>query len=293
MKSKFVALFLILLLSLFQANNAIAQNYWGDGSIQDVNASPNPEIVNPEEKKVTDLPEVDVPDEDAPSLKPKINLGENDKQIEPSNKASLIELGIKSEKLPVGTKLAIVLNTNLNAKKTKIGTPFSATIDTDVTVDGDIVIPAGSLIRGRIGKVKKAGMFSKSGSMLLSFDHIVTPLGKQITLDVDLSKANNINKKGELIASKGFVGEIKDSAKAGYNTAKTATKTGYDLGMAAGKVPVVVTVPVGATLGGIAGTTVFATKSAIAVFKKGGNPIINSGDKLEINFTEDLDIPVN
>lgn len=270
----------ICLLNVGKAN---AQNYWGDGNVQPLDKNPNPEILL---DNTTQSPEFVKPEpvQPAPS------------EAKPASNASaspMIELSTSSEKIPSGTKLSITMKTNLNAKKSKEGDPFSAMIKEDVIVDNNIILPAGSLIRGRVDKVKKPGIFSKSGSILLNFDHIVTPLGKQVNLDIDLSKANNINKAGALIANKGFTEAIKESARSGYDTTKTITKAGYDAGMAAGKVSIVATVPAAATVGALAGTTVFATKSTIAIFKKGGNPIINPGDILEINFADELDVPVN
>jgi hypothetical protein len=281
-------------------NNVMAQNYWGDNHIQPLTENPNPVIKQAPPKHVVELPDVPA----LPKGQQVIN-NQNEKlpevyeydlssmPAETSSKSPVLELGASSEKVPVGTKLDIVLNTNLNAKKNKEGDPFSATIKNDVMANNNVVMPAGTLIRGRIGKVKKPGFFSKSGSVILNFDHIVTPLGKHITLDVDLSNENQINKKGALVGGHGFAGALKDSAKAGFKTTKVVTKAGYDVGMAAGKVPVVATAPVGAAVGTLAGTTVFATKSAIAIFNKGGNLKLNSGDMLEITFSEDIDVPVN
>lgn len=274
----------------FSNGTAYSQNYWGEGYNQNLS---NPSIQSYEEtieiippKPVTELP-------DMPEIDPVKEPAPQPRVLHSSPSSPVLELGAKSEKIPLGTKLKIAINTDLNAKDNKEGDPFSASIRDNVMVDGNIVMPAGTLIRGRVGKIKKPGMFSKSGSILLNFDHIVTPLGKQITLDLDLSGANNINKQGALIANKGLGDAIKESAKSGYNTTKAVTKAGYDAGMAAGKVPVVATVPVSAAVGTLAGTTVFATKSTIAIFKKGGNPVLNSGDEIEILFSDDLDVPVN
>lgn len=291
---KYLFALAIISILVVNSNGAMAQNYWGDGSddfldddsSRTVKEAPLEEDKPEPPKKILELP--DVPD--SPEVEKPVSPKYESKS---SNSSPVLELGASTEKIPLGKKLKIVMNTNINAKKNKEGDPFSASVKEDILVDNKLVIPAGTLIRGRVGKVKKPGVFSKSGSIILSFDHIVTPLGKEITLDLDLSNANKINKKGALVAGDGFGGAIKDSAASGYNTAKTITKAGYDLGMAAGKVPVVATAPVGLALGTVAGTTVFATKSTIAIFKKGGNPVLNSGEDLEIMFADDLDIPVN
>lgn len=201
--------------------------------------------------------------------------------------------GIAVEKIPVGTKLNIEFNNYISAKTSQEGDAFSATIVEDVSSGESVILPAGTLIRGRVGDVKKPGIFSKSGAVKLDFDHIITPLGKQIALDVDLSEANKTNKKGALIASPGFKGEVKQNFSQGVDITKKTTGAGYRAGMKAGVVPVVATVPVTAVAGSVAGSAVFVSKSAIAIFKKGGNPIIQSGDTLEIDFSDDIDLPVN
>lgn len=280
-------LFLTILFTVLNVNNnfAQAQNYWGDGYVQPLNSKPETTPNNPS-VKVTSLP--DVPDVTSVNDNNTVNNSKSS-----PNKSPVLELGTSTEKIPVGSKLLIVLNNNLNSKKSHEGDPFSATVKEDLLIDNNVVLPVGTLIRGRVGKVKKPGLFSKSGSLFLNFDHIVTPLGKQVTLDVDLSSANKTNKRGALVANGGLGQAIKDSAKSGYNTTKVITKAGYDFGMAAGKVPVVATLPASAAVGTVAGTTVFATRSTIAIFKKGGNPVVNTGDSLEINFAEELDVPVN
>lgn len=280
----------LLVCSMFVIQEAGAQNYWGDSHIQPLQKNPNvfkpKQMASPLPKKVVELPDVpDIKDDAQYKVVPPVKTSKNPSPV--------LELGAKSEKIPVGTKLKIVFNSNLNAKKSREGDPFSATIKDDIYVDGNLIMPAGTLIRGRVGKVKKPRLFSRSGSMVLNFDHIVTPLGSELNLDLDLSNKNNIDKKGALVANQGLGEAIKDSAASGYNTAKTITKAGYNAGMAAGKVPVVATTPAAAAVGTLAGSSVFVTKSALAIFKKGGNPVITSGDQLEIMFSEDMDIPVN
>lgn len=290
MKQK-LKILILMMFFLFPAVETRAQNYWGDGHKQPINDNTENQTDNSSKYKINQLP--DIPEEKLYIPQEKNNNPkEKTVAVNPIN-VPVFELETKTRKIPIGSKLKLAMNSSLNAKISKEGDPFSALIQQDVVIDNNILIPAGTIIRGRVGKVKKPGIFSKSGTIMLNFDHIVTPLGKQIMLDADLSRENRINNKGEIIASQGFKQEIKDNAKEGVDIMKSVTSTAYNVGMDAGKVPVVVTAPAGALVGSLAGTTVFATKSAISIFKKGGNPVIMPGDTLEINFSEELDVPVN
>lgn len=281
------ALTIIIILLSFNTNYSSAQSYLENSNKQSSNeqqqSSDNTTKANSLEDnayKITELPDI-----------PNNEIKEDTNST--TQASSPMELSIKTERLTSGTKLKIIMNTILNAKVNREGDPFSAIVKDDVIVNNEIIIPSGTLIRGRVEKVKKPGLFHKSGSIYLNFDHIVTPLGKQLRFDAGLEKSDKVNNNGVLSGGKNLSETIIENAISSFDTTKTITKAGYDIGMTAGKVPVIVTAPAGAAIGGITGTTIFATKTTIALFKKGGNIIVNPGELFEVNFLEDIDVPVN
>lgn len=74
--------------------------------------------------------------------------------------------------IPVGTELDVRLNSALSSETAKVEQRFEATTAVDVTQDGRVLIPAGSVVRGVVSDVKPAGRIDRTGSLTLSFDEI-------------------------------------------------------------------------------------------------------------------------
>jgi hypothetical protein len=54
---------------------------------------------------------------------------------------------------------------------------FEATSFIDVSVGGQVVLPAGTIVRGFVGSVRPAGRLERRGSITLAFDEILLPRG--------------------------------------------------------------------------------------------------------------------
>jgi hypothetical protein len=92
--------------------------------------------------------------------------------------ASLTGIGTRSiaatsdRTVDVGTELDIRLQTPLNSKTSKVEGRFEATTLVDLTKDGQVLIPAGSLIRGFVSAVDDAGRLDRKGRISLTFEQI-------------------------------------------------------------------------------------------------------------------------
>lgn len=75
--------------------------------------------------------------------------------------------------VPVGTKMDVRLQTPLNSGTAKIEQRFEATTILDLTQDNQIVVPAGTVVRGFVSSVSAAGKLDRRGNMTLSFDQIM------------------------------------------------------------------------------------------------------------------------
>lgn len=73
----------------------------------------------------------------------------------------------------VGTEFDVRLQTPLNSGTSKVEQRFEATTILDYRVREDVVVPAGSLLRGFVSSVKPAGKIDRQGSLTLSFDEAV------------------------------------------------------------------------------------------------------------------------
>ena len=75
--------------------------------------------------------------------------------------------------VPAGTVLTIRLGQALGSKTSQVGTPFTGSVATPISIDGKMVIPAGSDITGTVREAKKAGRFKGAAVLSLQVDSIV------------------------------------------------------------------------------------------------------------------------
>ena len=74
--------------------------------------------------------------------------------------------------VPVGTEIDGRLQATLNSGTAKVEDRFEATTILDLTIDGAVAIPAGSILRGFVSSVRAAGRIDRRGSLTLSFDEL-------------------------------------------------------------------------------------------------------------------------
>jgi hypothetical protein len=74
--------------------------------------------------------------------------------------------------IPVGTELDVRLQTELDSGTNQVEDRFQATTLVDISRDGRILVPAGSVMRGVVAAVDKASRADRKGSLTLAFDRI-------------------------------------------------------------------------------------------------------------------------
>ncbi len=78
-----------------------------------------------------------------------------------------------ANEVPVGTEIDVKLQTTLNSGAVQPEQRFEATTAVDLKSDnGQVMIPAGSVVRGVVSDVKSAGRVERKASMTLAFDQI-------------------------------------------------------------------------------------------------------------------------
>jgi hypothetical protein len=82
------------------------------------------------------------------------------------------DAGMGPHVVPVGQELDVRLQSPLSSATAQVEDRFEATTLVDVRGGNDLLIPAGSLVRGVVRSVQKAGRIERRGSMTLSFDQI-------------------------------------------------------------------------------------------------------------------------
>src|SRR5260370_19813599 len=70
----------------------------------------------------------------------------------------------KTVTVPAGTSLLVRMIDTVDSNKNAVGSRFSASLETNLEVDGVVVAPAGTKVYGRLAQSKEAGrMAGKSG----------------------------------------------------------------------------------------------------------------------------------
>jgi hypothetical protein len=77
-----------------------------------------------------------------------------------------------STAIPVGTEVDVRLQTTLDSDTAQVEQRFEATTMVDLYRGSEVVIPAGSVVRGVVSSVQRAGRVERRGSLTLSFDQI-------------------------------------------------------------------------------------------------------------------------
>ena len=86
--------------------------------------------------------------------------------------------------IPSGTTFSVRLVDELDSETAQPGQTFKATLDSPLSVDGEVVIPAGHDVQGHLIEVKSAGKFAGKSVLALQLDRIsVGPRSYNIQTD--------------------------------------------------------------------------------------------------------------
>jgi hypothetical protein len=186
-----------------------------------------------------------------------------------------------STTLPVKTRMKLILETRVDAKESQPGDIFEAHVRDDLFVGTNLLLPRGSLIRGRIAAVNKPRIISRAGRIGLKLDQIVTPTGEVIPLDAALEFQKGVaNEKGQLDPGTSFGTRVGSEIKAvsGVDSHGAAKGALVAANVATLGVPTIAT-----AIGG----------SAIALFRSGDNVNLGPGQEIEIVLTDNLGLQIN
>jgi len=100
--------------------------------------------------------------------------------------------------VPVGTELDVRLQTRLSSDNAQVEDRFTATTMVDLKSDNRVLIPAGSVVRGVVTGVDKAGRVERRGRLVLNFDQL-TVNGRSYPINATVTEA---------IESEGIRGEV-------------------------------------------------------------------------------------
>jgi hypothetical protein len=102
--------------------------------------------------------------------------------------------------IPAGTSLAVRLVDTIDSEKNQPGETFRATLNSPLSVDGEIAIPAGYDVEGHMVDVKSAGKFAGQSVVVLQLDRISVG-GKSYSIQTDEYKRQG-SSRGKNTAAK-------------------------------------------------------------------------------------------
>ena len=105
-----------------------------------------------------------------------------------SGDSTRTQTAARANEVPVGTELDVRLQAPLSSDTAQVEDRFSATTLVDLNSGNRVLIPAGSVVRGVVTGVDKAGRVERRGRLVLSFDQI-TANGRSYPIHATLTQA--------------------------------------------------------------------------------------------------------
>jgi len=188
---------------------------------------------------------------------------------------------LSSSTVPVSTRFKLVLESAVDARTSSPGDIFEAHVKDDMYLGTTLLLPRGTLVRGRVANVVKPRLLSRAAKIGLRLEQMVTPAGDVTPLDAMLEfKKGMTNKKGELDPGTSFGTKVEKNVRSVTGLNENGKNNNALL---AANI---------ATLGAPAVATALGS-SAIALFSQGDNVSLAPGQELELQLTNDLGVQLN
>ena len=197
----------------------------------------------------------------------------------------------KTKRIPAGTTFQLEFLQPVSTFSGSSGDSFVATLLNEQTAGSSVILPAGTVVRGSIAEVKTAKRFSRGAKLYLDFDHVVTPTGRQIPLDMAVAQFDRIFYDGGLYKNLGYGEAVKANYEKAAQMTVNATEYGKNAGESAPGIQYLTT-PLCAVGGFLGGVGYFIGDSVADMFRKGQDVYINSGDIMNVKLVNPVDIPV-
>lgn len=172
-----------------------------------------------------------------------------------------------SYELPSGTKFRVRMDNEINSKVSSKDDTFTATVFEPVRVSETVVLPVGTVIEGRITKVKRASVGSKNGEMEVRFEKMRFTEGEKRDIEGVLVIPLKTESASPTVTVLTVVGGTAIGALMG---AVSKADNGALIGAG-----------IGAGVGG-----------GITYLKKGKDVKIEADEKFEIEITKNVILPV-
>lgn len=205
--------------------------------------------------------------------------------------AGAFKADARTKRIPAGTVFQLEFLQPISTFSGCEGDSFVATLKDELSTDSNVILPAGSVVRGSVSQVNTAKRFSRGAKLYLDFDHVVTPNGRQIPLDMAVCQFDNIYYDGSLYKNLGYGEAVQKNYERAVEITKNATNYGMSAGESAQGIQYL-TAPICAVGGFIGGVGYWIGDGIADMFRKGQEVYINKGDVLKVKLLNPIDIPV-
>lgn len=168
--------------------------------------------------------------------------------------------------IPAGTVIRVQMDNEINSKVSSVGDTFTATLAAPVIINERNVLPPGTIIEGRVTKVKRASLGRKNGILEVSFQTMLMSDGAKREIEGILVKELKVKSS----QTTNVLTIIGGTAIGGLFGAVSKVENG---GL------------IGAGVGAGAGTSV-------ALLRKGKEVRIKADEEFEIKLTKNVTLPV-
>jgi hypothetical protein len=122
------------------------------------------------------------------------------------NSGVVTEVPVGPNELPIGTTLKATLQRPISTQTTLPGTRFTATLSADVSRNGIVLLPAGSIIYGRITQIHGGRRIGGPSAIRLQPDSVSLPDGSTYKLNADVTDLDHfadshVNDEGTIVGS--------------------------------------------------------------------------------------------
>lgn len=184
----------------------------------------------------------------------------------------------KVETLDKKDVLKMTVSQVIDGSCSQEGDEFFAEVTSDVSGNSGVVIPEGTVAHGKIRKVSGSKRLGRDGSLDLDFDYLMTPDGREIPIEGQMStKLHPLTSATKIVATDvgytavgGVVGGVMALNMLGLEAA--IASQGY-------------TVAGGAAVGGTIGLIA-------SLYRKGHEVLIAPGDEIRVKINTSVPLPV-
>ena len=182
------------------------------------------------------------------------------------------------EKIKPNNKIEMTVAQVLNGAIAQEGDQFFAEVTSDVNGGSGVLLPVGTIAHGTIKQIGSPKRLGRNGYMEISFDYLVTPDGRQIPIEGNMSsKLSNAKGAAKIIAED--TGHVMTGAIIGSGVALNLA------GFAGAVASNGYTILGGAAVGGVIAL-------GVSLIRKGDHALITPGDEIKVQVRIDEELPV-